>query len=206
MKQSTRTLLLLALLVALLVLGALLYQSLSGTPGAPAAETQNTDRNESTQNGAEATPTDMPAAETPAVELAADFTVQDEDGNAVSLSDFVGKPVVVNFWASWCPPCRNELPYFEKASQTYGDEVVFMMVNLTDGGRDTVESATAFMREENGYTFPLYFDVDFSGVQAYAVNAIPVTLFIRADGSLMHQQIGGMSEEMLERYVEQLLT
>ena len=68
-----------------------------------------------------------------------------------------------------------------------------------------MESATAFIREDNGFSFPIFFDVDFSAVQAYQINAIPVTLFIRADGSLLHQQIGSMDEATLESYIQQLL-
>ena len=78
---------------------------------------------------------------------APDFTVYDGDGNAAKLSDFFGKPLVVNFWASWCGPCKNEMPYFDKAAAER-DDVTILMVNLTDGQRDTVESVKKFAEKE----------------------------------------------------------
>lgn len=81
----------------------------------------------------------------------------DADGNTVRLSDMFGKPVVINFWATWCPPCKRELPDFDRLCREYGDRVVFMMVNLTDGRRDTVDGTKKFVSEK-GYTFPVYFE------------------------------------------------
>ena len=88
---------------------------------------------------------------------APDFTVLDKDGNTVRLSEKFGKPIVINFWATWCPPCKQELPDFDKLCKEYGDRVVFMMVNLTDGYRDTVDGTKRFVSGK-GYTFPVYFD------------------------------------------------
>ena len=87
--------------------------------------------------------------------MAPDFTVYDREGNAVNFSDFAGKPVVINFWATWCGYCVKEMPSFEKAYQEFGDEVVFMMINVTDGFQETKEAAAEFI-EEKGYTFPVY--------------------------------------------------
>lgn len=192
MKQSKTVLILILLLVFLLGGGTLLYQKLSAPAQTSAPEPV-----------ADASiPENAPE---PAADLTADFTVQDEQGNAVSLSDFIGRPVIVNFWATWCPPCRSELPYFDAAAKDYAGQIEFLMVDLTDGYSDTVESATAFARDENGYSFPLYFDVEYSAVEAYRINAIPVTLFVRADGSLLHQQLGAMSEAELQSYLTKLL-
>lgn len=140
----------------------------------------------------------------PNAEPAPDFTVEDGDGNAVSLSDFAGKPVIVNFWATWCGPCQLEMPYFDAAWQEYGDRIEFMMVNLTDGFQDTVEGVKAFV-EDAGYTFPVYYDTEYSGAQAYGVYSIPMTIMVDADGNLFYGTIGTLSEETLESAILSLL-
>ena len=134
---------------------------------------------------------------------APDFTVYDADGNAAKLSDFFGKPLVVNFWASWCGPCKTEMPYFDKAAAER-DDVTILMVNLTDGQRDTVASVTKFAEDE-GYTFPLWFDTEMSAANAYYVYSIPMTVFIAADGTLADYHTGAMSEETLNAYLDLLV-
>ena len=141
--------------------------------------------------------------ETPLQE-APDFTVSDTSGKSVSLSDFKGKPVVVNFWATWCPPCKSELPYFESLYREFGDKVEFMMVNLTDGGRETVNTVNTFL-EDTGYTFPVYYDTEYSGAMAYGTYSIPVTVFVDSDGNLIYGQVGAISETKLRAYVESLI-
>ena len=128
--------------------------------------------------------------------LAPDFTVYDLEGNEVNLSDFFGKPIIVNFWASWCGPCKNEMPDFQKAYETYGNDILFMMVNMTDGSRETVDSAKSFI-EKSGYTFPIYFDKDESALYAYYVYSIPATYFINSDGTLAAYVRGMINEEAL---------
>ena len=127
---------------------------------------------------------------------AMDFTVYDADGNPVSLSDFYGKPILINFWATWCPPCKSELPDFDRVYADYGEDVVFMMVNMTDGSRDTVESASAFV-SDNGYAFPVYYDCDLDAAYTYGVSSIPMTVLVGADGNLVGAQIGVLTEEQL---------
>ncbi|MDE6685898.1 MAG: TlpA family protein disulfide reductase [Lachnospiraceae bacterium] len=133
---------------------------------------------------------------------AADFTVQDWEGGQVSLSDYYGKPIVVNFWATWCGPCKSELPTFEDAYAEYQDEITFLMVNMTDGYSETVDGTKQFI-EENGYSFPVYFDTSYEAYQAYGVTAIPMTLFIDADGKLITSQLGAMSESTFTGYLQE---
>lgn len=134
--------------------------------------------------------------------LTDDFTVYDADMNGVRLSDFFGKPIFVNFWASWCSPCRSELPAFDSVYRKYKDEVVFLMVNLADG--DTPSGIEKFVAD-NGYAFPVYYDIAADAAEAYGVYSIPETLFINADGSLYRTQLGAVSEAVLENYVKALL-
>ncbi|MCL2300528.1 MAG: TlpA family protein disulfide reductase [Firmicutes bacterium] len=132
---------------------------------------------------------------------AADFTVTDAAGDPVKLSDLRGKPVVLNFWASWCPPCRQEMPEFDKAYQALGGEVMFMMVNLTDARGETVDSAKAFVREQ-GYGFPVYFDTRAQAADAYGIMSIPATYFIDAGGAIVSHQVGALSEAALTHGIE----
>ena len=136
--------------------------------------------------------------------LAPDFTVTDKDGNEVKLSDFFGKPIVLNFWASWCGPCKYEMPDFEEAYKELGEDVVFLMVNLTDGYSETVTSAKSFL-EEAGYTFPVYFDTEYSAAIAYSVRSIPATYFLDADGVLVAYGKGALTAEILQRGIDMLM-
>ena len=135
---------------------------------------------------------------------AANFTVLNKNMEEVSLSDKKGKPVVVNFWATWCSPCKAELPAFEKMYKKYKGEVEFMMVNLTDGHQETAEKANKLI-EENGYTFPVYYDSDLIAAYVYQVNSIPRTLFVDADGNAVVMYTGLMPEEVITEKIEELL-
>ena len=137
-------------------------------------------------------------------QTAPDFTVYDLEGKAHKLSDFVGKPVVLNFWASWCGPCKNEMPDFEEKYQGYGDQVQFLMVNLTDGSQETVASASSFVASQ-GYSFPVYFDTDLDAAYKYSVNAVPVTYFIDKEGGLVTYRKGMLSAEVLQKGIDLLL-
>lgn len=134
-----------------------------------------------------------------------DFTVYDENGNSYKLSEFEGKPVVLNFWASWCGPCKSEMPEFETAYQTYGDSIHFLMVNLTDGYQESVESAKGFI-EKSGYSFPVYYDTSYEAAKAYSVYAVPVTYFIDEEGYIIAWGNGALSAEKLEEGIGYIYT
>ena len=132
--------------------------------------------------------------------LAKDFTGYDDAGNAVSLSDMRGKPVVVNFFASWCGPCKMEMPYFDELYHQYGDQVTFMMVNLCAFGNDTKENGKK-MVEQGGWTFPVYFDSDGDAALKYSIRSMPTTIFVSADGELKGRHTGVISREALENTI-----
>ena len=148
----------------------------------------------------EAATTTQENTEAPA-SLAPDFTVYDIDGNEVKLSDYLGTPVVLNFWASWCPPCKAELPDFEEKYLAYGDEVQFLMVNLADGTRETVENASDFIAQE-GYTFPVFYDSKSVAAIEYKVRSIPATYFIDADGCIADQAVGMLDADSLQKGID----
>lgn len=150
---------------------------------------------------------DQVAAQTPensqAVQ-APDFTATDPDGNPVSLSDYLGKPVVLNFWASWCGPCKNEMPAFDQAFAEYGDQIQFLMVNLTDNYQETLESAKAFL-DTVDYQFPVFFDTKMEGAIAYGVTGIPATYFINAEGQVVARAVQSLDYDTLLRGIGMLL-
>lgn len=136
---------------------------------------------------------------------ARDFTVLDYDGNEVKLSDYIGTPIVLNFWASWCPPCREEMPHFNKVSEEYtNDELLFLMVDMVDGARETVDKGKKHV-EDNGYTFTVLFDTKQDAAATYGIRSIPTTIFIDKDGYIITGAEGGIDEETLRYGVSLIL-
>ena len=133
-----------------------------------------------------------------------DFTVYDAQGNAHKLSDFRGKPVILNFWASWCGPCKAEMPAFEEKYLEYGDEIHFLVVNLTDGRSETVETASGYIGQQ-GYTFPVYYDTTMEAALVYGISSIPMSYFIDAAGVAVDGHLGMMSGEEIQAQIDGLL-
>ncbi len=211
MKKGDKFVLLALAFVALMILATMGYRVLSEqyapqnmeNPAQLSEGNSETAANE--QNDTTIPPNNTSANDNSATDLQTpDFTVYDMDGNAVKLSDYFGKPIIVNFWATWCGPCKSELPAFDTMYAKYKDEVHFLMVNLTDGSRDTKESVTAFVND-GGYSFPVYFDTTMEAAYTYSAYSIPMTLLITSDGHLAHTQMGAMSEETLEQYTQTLI-
>ena len=134
---------------------------------------------------------------------APDFTVVDANGKTVNLSDLRGKPVVLNFWASWCIYCVKEMPDFEEAYNAYGDEIHFVMLNtLSDG--ETKATANSLISNA-GYNFPVYFDE--SGIASYIYGAsqgIPRTYFIDAKGNLVAHAPGMLDADILKQGIDMI--
>lgn len=128
---------------------------------------------------------------------APDFTVLDADGNEIKLSDYKGKPVVLNFWATWCYYCKEEMPDFNTAYEKYPN-VQFMMVNATDGAQETMETAKAYIEKE-GFKFDVFYDTKLDAVNSYYVTGFPATFFIDRDGNLVTRGNGMLDYETLEK-------
>lgn len=130
------------------------------------------------------------------ITAAPDFTITDSEGNEVKLSDFKGKAVVLNFWASWCGYCVEEMPLFEQQFKEKGESIEFIMLNATDGRQETEEMARAFI-DKSGYTFPVYYDLQQSAAYAYSISGLPVTYFINKDGNIVDTVYGRIDEDKL---------
>jgi peroxiredoxin len=125
---------------------------------------------------------------------APDFTLNNMNGQQVSLSDYRGQKVFLNFWASWCPPCRQEMPYMQKLHEEYGEEVVILAVNVGES-----KSTAANFMMQNDLSFPVLLDNDKDTARNYLVRGIPSSYFLDQDGIIKEKIVGGVNyQKMLE--------
>jgi cytochrome c biogenesis protein CcmG/thiol:disulfide interchange protein DsbE len=132
------------------------------------------------------------------------FTLPDTDNVDVSLVDLKGFPVIINFWATWCPPCRAEMPALQSVYQRYKDQgLVVLAVNTTY--QDSIDKVSIFV-SDNNLTFPILLDEMSQTSTDYQIRSLPTTFFIDKDGIIRDVVIGGpMSEALLYIRVEGLL-
>jgi peroxiredoxin len=133
--------------------------------------------------------------------LAPEFTLQTVDGNQVSLTDLRGQPVILNFWATWCPPCRIEMPHLQQASQKYEGRATILGIDQ----RETIEEVAAFASEHD-LTFPLLMDEDGAVNNIYGVRGLPTTFFVDKDGVIVENFTGILNQAILEDRLDELLT
>ena len=191
--NSKKTLLIIVLVFVLVLGGAtVLYRELGQNVAADQLEVQQpqqTDKNEANEG--------RQAPKAP------DFTVYDAQGNEVHLTDFIGKPVVLNFWASWCGPCKMEMPDFHEKYLELDGEVQFLMINMTDGSRETVKTASEFI-VDSGYKFPVFYDTQLDAASAYGAYSLPTTFFIDDEGYAITKATGAISAETLQRGIDMI--
>jgi thiol-disulfide isomerase/thioredoxin len=185
--KKTKTLLLLGLFALFIGAAVLIYDALGQgvSPGNIVGVAQGEGAAAQSDRGGDAERTKAP-----------EFTVYDADGNAVRLSDLLGRPVVLNFWASWCPPCMAEMPEFNAVYEALETDVAFMMIDLTDGQRETKETGTRYI-EDRGFSFPVYFDTEREAANAYGVMSIPTTVFVDRDGYIAAKAQGTIDAKVL---------
>lgn len=129
---------------------------------------------------------------------APDFELKTLAGDTVKLSDLKGKKVMLNFWATWCPPCKAEMPAMEEFHKEAGDDVVILAVNI-----DPHLDVKAFI-DENGITFPIPLDEEDKVNETYQVLSIPTTYFIDTKGNIGNKYIGAMNLDAMKQYTKDL--
>lgn len=127
---------------------------------------------------------------------APDFELLNEEGQSVKLSDFQGKKVVLNFWATWCPPCRAEMPHMEKISQRYTDEAVVLAVNLTH--TETNVKDVAKFADSLNLTFPIVLDAEGDTTARYQVFIYPTTYILDSSGIIQQRYQGAIDYEIMK--------
>lgn len=138
---------------------------------------------------------------------AIDFTLTDQYGNTHTLSDYKGKTVFLNFWATWCPPCRAEMPDIQKLYEEYAeagdDSVVILGIAAPDYGQEQSEDKIIDFLEENGYTYPVVMDPGGSLFAQYGIYSFPTTFMIDKDGNVFGYASGQLSEDIMRSIIRQ---
>lgn len=137
---------------------------------------------------------------------APNFTLSDVNEESISLVDLRGKVVVLNFWATWCPPCRSEMPEFDELDKEFKEssEAVLLAVNLTDGSRETKAKVQKFL-DANGYGMRVLLDIGTRTAKAYNVMGIPTTLVINPKGIVSEVIVGATTKDAVLEAVKKAL-
>src|SRR5262245_26783839 len=191
-----RTVLVTALLALMIGVGVVLAGWLTGSRGAIPGLAEFAPQQPASLAGSGALPLEG--------QPAPDFTLKTLDGNTVTLSKLQGQPVLLNFWASWCEPCRAEMPEIVQAYEAHkADGFVVLAINMTF--EDSLPEAQAFVKEFH-MPFPVLLD-DTGAVarDAYRLPVLPMSFFIDRKGVIVHRQIGAMNGKQLDTFVGQIL-
>ena len=167
---------------------ALAAAALLALAGCTSDEPDTRESSRETAATAELTPCPEPSDAGPAADGAPDLSLDCLGGGTLDLAQAPGVPTLVNLWASWCAPCREELPLLQQLSETAGEQVQVLGVDSQDGRSQGVSFAT-----DAGLTFPLAFDGDGELAAELGLRGLPHTLFLAADGSVAHVESGGIS-------------
>lgn len=135
--------------------------------------------------------------------MAPDFTLNTHNGNTITLSELKGKKVLLNFWASWCGPCEEEMPAMQKVyNELMGQDVEIVAVNMTIG-KETIESATQFVKQY-GLTFPVPLDTKGEVMKLYEIYGLPTSYFLDSEGIIRAKFFGPMDERFIKEELKKL--
>lgn len=132
--------------------------------------------------------------------LAPDFSLKNLSGETVTLASLQGKPVFLNFWATWCGPCRAEMPDLNHKYRKYGDRMHFLAINVGEAAHQVKEFLGA-----NRLTFPVALDSDSSVARAYRINGIPTSLVLDSNGVVQGKRVGTLNSSQMEGLIKLVL-
>lgn len=193
----------LSILTATLLSGALVLTACSKTQSNSSEQNNSSSSSSSSSNFTEEKKTRQ----------AFDFSAMDKDGNTVKLSDYKGKKVYINVWASWCGPCVREMPELEKAYQKLKDKEDVVFLSITSPSDDVFKNqspqdkdkATILAKaQELGVTYPVLFDVNDRFLVNYTIRSFPTHIFINSDGTVSNQISGALTESALEEEISKI--
>lgn len=141
--------------------------------------------------------TKNPAVSNETYEMYEGISILDKYGNEIALADLLGKPIIINFWTTWCTFCVSEMPHFQDAFEEYGNEIQFLFINPDEN----FETINKFMNQK-GYTFPTYVDKGSTSSYAFGVSAFPTTAAIDAEGNIKYLRAGMITADALEKIID----
>ena len=131
--------------------------------------------------------------------------MKDQYGNEHTLSQYRGKTVFLNFWATWCPPCRGEMPHIEELYEEYGEnngEVIILTVVAPNLGREGSEEDIISFLNENNYNFPVVMDFGGEMIYKYDISGFPTTFIINGEGEVVQKVIGAMDKKSMDKIIK----
>ena len=157
----------------------------------------------------EETDEDTKAEDKQEIYPASDFVLKDQYGNAHSLADYKGKTIFLNFWATWCGPCRNEMPeiqkIYEETQQEEDSDLVILGIAAPGFGKEGSQEEIETFLEENGYTYPVLMDTTGEVFMEYGISAYPTTFMVDKDGNLFGYIQGQLNEDMMRSIIRQTM-
>lgn len=172
--------------------------------------TANTDKKEDAKDTSTESTTSAEEASTEApLPKAIDFTLKDQYGNEHSLSDYKGKTIFLNFWATWCPPCKAEMPDIQRIYESYDQEgddaLVVLGVAAPKFGQEQSEEGIIKFLEEEGYTYPTLMDTTGDLFMSYGISSFPTTFMINKDGDVFGYASGQLNEDTMRSIIKQTM-
>lgn len=197
-------------LVVVLVLAFVGYQVLAPKqaetqPAAQSSQPQSADASQQ-QSQPSSQPQSQQSQKEPLKLADYDATVYTADGQPKKMTELAaGKPLVINFWATWCPYCVQEMPDFQRIFHDYGDKISFAFVDSTDGRRETKEAAQSWLAENGLDDLPAYYDTDLDATATFGASSLPSTVVVSSNGEILMAKPGRINDASMRSALDTLV-